>query len=120
MREVDFFQTLLRNVREEGGNMFVSLPSKVTYPAWECELLESKHYPDRCIVRFYLKGYFNDLNTDAQIKEVQKIKKLLEQPLPELRGISSHSSRILNEKWLPREKGNLKVFQSEWEFLFRA
>ncbi len=119
MREVNFFKTLLEETRQNNFNMFTTLPSKTKFPAWECDLLESKTYEDHVIFKIQIRGYFKDLNKDEHIREKERLKDFLHTHLLSFKNTKSYSLQLLNEKFLPREKGELQTLQSEWLFLLR-
>lgn len=119
MREVNFFKTLQEETRQNNFNMFTLLPSKTKFPAWECDLLESKTYEDHVIFKIQIRGYFKDLNKDEHIREKERLKDFLHTHLFLFKNTQSYSLQLLNEKFLPREKGELQTLQSEWLFLLR-
>lgn len=119
MRELNFFKTLLEESRKQGLNMFMTLPSKTKFPAWECDLVESKAYHDCTVLKLSFRGFFKDLNKDTQRQEKEKLEHFFYHHIIPFENVTTYAVRLLSEKFLPREKGQLQIIQSEWTFLLR-
>ena len=119
--ETDFFKYLFEHLRKNAVSVHYSLPPNTTYPACECELVESQSYQERCVITFKIKVYGDTTSHGKLQAYASTITKCLEgqSHTIEVKDGNPYAGSIrLTEKAIePPQKGGLRILYQTYQAL---